>query len=268
MGLRTYRTFQALVLAALGLFLLQRVWSGSVLLYINQRFVLLVLFASIGFLVLSQTVLRERPLPGAADDDDPAQAQEEAGEEHEHDGHEHEHDHDHSGQDMRWGLWLVALPVILGLLVPVRSLGTSALANRGITTDSPLTVQNGSEVVSLGLTPEQRTILDWIRTFNYADDPDEFTGQGADVTGFVYHDPRLSAGRFMVGRFSITCCVADALALGMVVAWPDAGSLPDNQWVRVHGNIEVIEMSGEKLPMIQAEQIEYIDEPDQPYLYP
>jgi hypothetical protein len=60
MSLRAYRTFQGLVLAALGLFLLSKLWDGSVLLYINQRFVWLVVFAAIGLVILSQVILQNR----------------------------------------------------------------------------------------------------------------------------------------------------------------------------------------------------------------
>jgi uncharacterized repeat protein (TIGR03943 family) len=78
--------------------------------------------------------------------------------------------------------------------------------------------------LSLALPPAQRTVLDWIRLYG-ADRPARAHGQPADVTGFVYHDPRLQPGQFMVGRFTIACCVADAMALGMVVDWPESAEL-------------------------------------------
>jgi putative membrane protein len=87
------------------------------------------------------------------------------------------------------------------------------------------------------------------------------------VIGFVYHDPRLSEGQFMVGRFTITCCVADALAVGMVVAWPEAKDLPDNHWVRVQGAVQTVLLDGQTLPLIDAETVEIIPEPQQPYLF-
>jgi putative membrane protein len=258
MSIRAYRTFQGLVLAALSLYLFSRIWNGSVLLYINQRFVWLVVFAAVGLLILSQFMLQNRRT--TQDDED-------------HGQHDHpcEHDqacdhHDH-GTVSGWNLWWLALPVLLGLLVPARPLGASALATRGITTNAPLAAR-GSTSTALDLPAAERSVLDWNRTINYASDPYQFNGDPADVVGFVYHDSRLEEGQFLVGRFTITCCVADAFAIGMVVHWPDAGTLPDNSWVRVQGPIEVMETDGQRSATIRAVSVEKIPEPAQPYLYP
>ena len=64
MKARRYRAFQALLLALTGFFLLERVWSGKILLYINQRYVLLVLLAAVGLIILAQVVFEERKKEG------------------------------------------------------------------------------------------------------------------------------------------------------------------------------------------------------------
>ena len=257
MALRSYRTFQALVMAALGLFLLNLVWNGNVLLYINRRFVILVALASLGLLLLSQMALRERPAVGEEEADAHAHA--------DHD-HAHEQDHDHAERPNGWNLWWLALPVILGLLIPPRALNTSALANRGVNTRAPLTASRAAEASTLQLPSRQRTVLDWIRVFNYSSNPAEFADQEVDVTGFVYHDASLPAGQFLVGRFTMTCCVADASAIGVAVRWPQANALSENGWVRVRGTIQI--QAGQKAPVIAATAVESIPEPENPYLYP
>ena len=52
-----YTTFQGLITAGLGFWLLLRVWDGTILFYINQRFVLLVLLAALGLLLLAQPIV-------------------------------------------------------------------------------------------------------------------------------------------------------------------------------------------------------------------
>lgn len=250
MNLRSYRTFQALILAGLGIFLLSKVMDGRVLFYISQRFVILVLLASLALIILAQLVLRERP---------PLRADESLSQ----DVEEHDHDHDRQG----WVLWLVALPLLVGVLVPERPLGASALESRGMNTTSGLAAR-GSMALSIELPPAQRTVLDWIRIFGEHEDPQVFTGQAVDVTGFVYHDARLEQDQFMVGRFTIACCVADAMALGMVVDWKEAAKLPDNGWVRVQGVLRAAEVDGKLLPAIEAQQVEGIPQPEHPYLFP
>lgn len=248
MNLRAYRTLQALVLAGLGFFLLSRVWTGKILLYINQRFVILVFLAGLGLIILAQVVLRERPTRDRAEGKGGRA--------------------DLVSSSTSWTLWWLALPLLLGLLLPAKPLSASVLANRGINTSAPLSVRIEDSQYSLTLAPTERTVLDWIRLFSQSEDPRQFSDQPVDVTGFVFQDVRLSPGQFMVGRFTITCCVADALALGMVVNWPGVEGLVDNTWVRVRGSIVLTELDGRTLPMIRAETVEMVDQPEQPYLFP
>ena len=246
MNTRSYRTYQVLILAALGLFLMSKVVDGRILLYINPRFVLLVLLAGVGLVALAQVILRERSSADSSGDEDSSH-------------------HHASGSSRTWTLWLLALPILLGLLIPERPLGASTLQNRGINTGAGLTARSGDAAQAVAVPPQQRTVLDWIRVTN---EGALAAGDTADVTGFVYHDPRLEPGQFLVGRFSIACCVADAVALGMIVDWEDAAGLPDNRWVRVRGRVQPFELDGRTLPLIEVEQVDLIPAPEQPYLFP
>lgn len=250
MTLGAYRAFQALILAGLGFFLIGKVWNGTILLYINRRFVMLVVLAGIILLLLSQVVLRTK------------QAMPESG------GRRPGEEHAHWINRSAWALWLVSLPLLVGLLIPARPLGAAALANRGIQTEAPLLVRRGDPAAVLGLPAGQRTILDWLLAFSTSSDLTEFAGEPVDVIGFVHHDPRLSENRFWVGRFTITCCAADATAVGMTVAWPGAASLAELTWVRIQGEIGIEEQGGQPQAVIQARQVEVIPEPEQPYLFP
>ncbi len=256
MSLRTYRTLQALVLAGLGIFLIARIGDGRILLYINQRFIFLTLGGALAFLLIAQTVMRTRP-PAEDEEHDPLRPEDGV----EHDFHEH-------GKRDGLALWVIALPLLVGVLLPVRPLGSTAAATRGMNTNAPLSAGAGDNSNALELPSTQRSVLDWIRVLHEAADPTSISGQAADVTGFIYHDIRLEAGQFMVARFSLTCCVADATAIGMLVAWPDADNLPDNRWVRVRGQVEVSQVDGKIVPLIQAESVEQVPEPEQPYLFP
>jgi putative membrane protein len=251
-NLRAYRTFQALVLAGLGIFLFAKVMNGRILFYINQRFVILVLLAALALILLAQFILRERP----------ALQQVEDSPHHDHSGEDDPH-----GNRAGWALWLLALPVLIGLLAPERPLGAGALGTRGINMTSTYTIQGGS-TSALAISPTQRSVLDWIRAVNEEPDQTVLDGQPADVTGFVYHDARLERDQFMVARFSIACCVADAAALGMVVDWPESASLPDNQWVRVRGLVHLAQLDDRTIAVIDAMSVYRVPEPVQPYLFP
>jgi putative membrane protein len=251
---RTYQTFQALILAVMGLFLIFKLSDGNILFYIKRRYLLLILLAGLGFIILSQVLLRSRP----AIDREMAPIE------------SPEKPVDHENQKYSgWNLWWVILPLLFGILIPARPLGSSAVANRGINSTAPLTSGGALTDTSLSIPPDERDILDWIRVFNQVKPTEKLAGQTVDVTGFIYHDIRLKDGDFMVGRFALTCCVADALAVGMVVsAWPGASQLPDNGWVRVQGTIIPYSLDHQVIPGIKAQNVDSIPEPQQPYLFP
>ncbi len=252
---RLQRTLQALILAGLGLFLLHKLWSGNLYWYINDRFFGLVLAAAIGFLILARTVL-----PAWRSADAPAERA------HTHAADE-PHGAAHTHKASAWRLGLVALPLILGLLVPAQPLGSSALANKGLNTSAPMAASDGAAASSALVPPAERTVLDWVRAFNMADS-NANTAQTADVIGFVYHDPGLAAGEFIVARFAVTCCAADAVGFGMRVQWPAASALESDAWVRIQGPVTTGAYAGRAMPVIVAESVEGIEAPVQPYLYP
>jgi uncharacterized repeat protein (TIGR03943 family) len=239
------------VLAGLGFFFFNLITSGRLLLYINNRFALLSFLGMIGFFMLAANalqLLRQKRQP--------------AGEDHDHSDHEHsDHEHHYSVVNLIW----LALPLAVGLLIPVRLLGADFAANKGVTLSSPLVAGRG-QPAQLVEAPDQRTVLDWIRLFNNQEDLASHLGETANVIGFVYEDPRLPAGHFLVARFTVSCCVADAFAIGMAVEWPD--EMVGNSWVKVRGPVDVLTVDGQQIPLIRADQVVSVSPPDQPYLFP
>lgn len=173
----------------------------------------------------------------------------------------------------RKGYWfsvptiILSIPLLIGLFTTERSLSSSALDKRGVNLTASLT---GSQTASqsMKVIEDDRTILDWVKLFNYSDDHSQYIGKSVNVIGFVYHDPRLPQGQFMLSRFVITCCVADAFAIGMPVESSESSAFADNTWLNVKGTLDATTVSGESAPMIHASTIESVPPPEQPYLYP
>jgi uncharacterized repeat protein (TIGR03943 family) len=248
---RHYPLLQALLLAGLGLYLIEKLWSGAVFFYINERFLPLIVFGAVAALALAAGAAWRwlRPEP-----------------EHDH----HAPDPDHAPARLPvWTVALVGLPLLLGLAVPARPLGASAIDSKGLNTSGgALLTVAGGPAVQLEIAPDQRTVLDWVRAFNYADDPAVFTDQPADVIGFVYRPAGLGPRQFMVSRFIVTCCAADASGVALLVEWPDAPALVENDWVRVRGAVRVAELDGRPIPLVQAASVEPTEQPEHPYMYP
>ena len=266
MTLHAQRSLQALVVAGLGLFLLNTIRSGTFFWYLNQRFLPLTFFTGIALVGMALIVTLSRKSDEA-------------------ETHSHEHNqlssHDPTRDQVQlpfWRLVTVSLPLILGVMIPARPLSASAVANKELNTTAALTVSGSAKPVVPDMASTDRTVLDWIKAFNYASDATAFEGQPADVVGFVYRDPRFSTATFLSGatlsqnqfvaaRFVITHCVAEALATGAIVEWPNA-DLPNNTWVRVKGPIKVGTLNGKLIPVVVAESVEVVAEPERPYLYP
>lgn len=234
------RFIKTLLLALMGIFLYTRLYNGTILYYINQRFVTLTWLAAVGLVLVAVSYYRRLQ-----------------------DEHTHEH-------DLSWvGLVIVALPMVLGWIVPARPLGAAAIGNREINIGvgggiSSVAAPGGN---STSVTIGEKNILDWLGAFQRASDPAIFTGQEAHIIGFVYRDERFGTEQFMVGRFTVSCCVADAAPIGLIVHWPDSADLPADQWVDVTGHFEVGTFNGITIPILVADQVEPTEAPAQPYLY-
>jgi putative membrane protein len=244
-------SFKALALIGLGLFLYSRIYNGTLFYYISERFAWLTLLAAIGFIIVGASY-RYRD----------AQA----------DPHEHDHPHDHAGHqhgNLSWGgLLLVALPVILGLVVPPKPLGAAAMSNREISVGSVSSASAPKTSQLISRPASEKNVLDWLIDFRLSQDPAAFASQEAKVIGFVYRDERFGGNQFMVSRFVVSCCAADAAPLGLVVHWPKTTALTSDQWVEVSGRFQAGEFDGEPMPILIADNVAPTEIPDQPYLYP
>ena len=251
-------SFKALALIGLGLFLYSRIYNGTLLYYISERFAWLTLLAAIGFIIVGASY-RYRAAQTHQHEHEP-----------EHDHEDHPHDHaGHQHGNLSWaGLLLVVLPVILGLFIPPKPLGAAAMSNREISVGSVNSTTAPQTTQIISRPAGDKNVLDWLIDFRLSQDPTAFADQEAKVIGFVYRDERFDSDTFMVSRFVLSCCAADAAPLGLVVHWPDTTSLTSDQWVEVSGRFQAGEFDGEQMPILIADKVSPTEVPDQPYLYP
>jgi putative membrane protein len=264
-SLRLQNTIKALLLIGLGLFLYSRLMNGTLFYYINERFMGFTIVAVVGLLVIGLSYRYSNPDLRYAH------------------GHDHVHDHEHTadqghGPDghshaLSWGgIFLVALPMILGILTPPQPLGAAALANR----DMALQLNNTGQGVAgpSAARPREKAaidknILDWWRDFRTVPDANQaLAGQAVKAIGFVYKDERYGKDTFVLTRFTVSCCAADASAVGLLVQSPESTQLTDDTWVEVSGTFVASDQEKWTLPIVAAQTVTRIDIPDQPYLYP
>lgn len=149
------------------------------------------------------------------------------------------------------GSSLLILIAVLGLVTEPMILNSQHALQRGLV-DSlpPVTLQ--PEAFGAGTKPEDRTIVQWVRTLQVYPEPDTYTGQRANVTGFVVHLNSLPDNYVYLSRFIITCCAVDAYPVGIPVKLPESRSnYPPDTWLTVRG-----EMMTETLPPLDATSTE------------
>ncbi len=237
------KRLKPLLLLSLALFLYARLSDGTILFYINHRFVWLIWVAVVvlGIVIVSYRVTRHLPS-----------------------GNPPEH-----GHGLRWyTVGILLLPVLLGLLVPAQPLGTTALANRELNVALQTALTVSSRTIRQAVEQRDPTLLDWVGAFQQESDLSAFVGETTELTGFVYRQDGLPPDTWLLSRFVVTCCVADAIAVGLAVRAPELVPPENDQWVEVRGQFDVEIRDGKQVAVLVADSVTYIGQPQQPYLYP
>ncbi|KKZ12256.1 MAG: hypothetical protein TE42_05290 [Candidatus Synechococcus spongiarum SP3] len=113
------------------------------------------------------------------------------------------------------------------------------------------------------LPPEQRDLVDWVRLLRGTPQPQLFRGEPVQVKGFVLVT---ATGERHLAQLLVRCCLADATPVQLAVQWPaDAPPLRQDQWVRVEGEMEVLDTPDGLQPVVIAHDVTAIPKPPQPF---
>ncbi len=108
-----------------------------------------------------------------------------------------------------------------------------------------------------------KIFLDGLTTLElYAQD---FAGKELETLGFVYKEPGFASNQFVVARFSVTCCTADASVFGVLVE--SASKWAKDSWVQVRGKLELRKVDGFDMLVLKAAHIQPVQAPKDPYVY-
>ncbi len=110
-----------------------------------------------------------------------------------------------------------------------------------------------------------KIFLDGLTTLElYAQD---FAGKELETLGFVYKEPGFASNQFVVARFSVTCCTADASVFGVLVESEGASKWAKDSWVQVRGKLELRKVDGFDMLVLKAARIQPVQAPKDPYVY-
>lgn len=122
------------------------------------------------------------------------------------------------------------------------------------------------------LPAQLETDRDELTILDIYDDPEKYMGKNVMIKGMVHKDDaeitdKFGSEVFLLYRFVITCCAADAIPAGMLVDAADCSSYHEGDWIAVQGTFIAIKKDEENIPMIKAPTITKINAPENPYLY-
>ena len=168
-----------------------------------------------------------------------------------------------------WGSVLLLTAAILGLIITPRVFASQTALERGVT-DLVGATRAQPQAFRASVRPEERSLIDWVRTLNVYPEPDAYTGQKVKVKGFVIHPPELEKEKeyLFLARFVITCCAADAYPAGLPVKLKETrDQYPSDTWLEVEGQMLTENLSGKRQLTIAATSLKKIPQPKDPYSY-
>lgn len=97
---------------------------------------------------------------------------------------------------------------------------------------------------------------------------DRFIGKKLQLTGFVYRQEEMKPNQFVVSRFSVQCCSADAAPYGVMVEYDRAQTLATDSWVTVTGTIKKAKFDDNDIMVLQVDKVTKAEPAKTPYVYP
>lgn len=160
-----------------------------------------------------------------------------------------------------WSVGLIVVPVILVLTLPPASLTSFAATRRSSFSSAGFTT-SAEELAEGELSLAD--VAGALRSEDAMKALVDRAGTEVTFTGFVTREPGMPADEFVLTRFLISCCVADALSVEARVVGAPPGGFEKDQWVRVRGDF--YPLGGEVI--VDAAEVTKVPRPQKPYLNP
>jgi putative membrane protein len=153
----------------------------------------------------------------------------------------------------------MVVPVLLITILPPATLGSFSAGKRSAVAGAGFSASAGDiatgdltlvDVATAQTTPEGERALA------------KRAGEQVDFIGFVTRYPDTPADEFLLTRYVVSCCVADATVAQVRVVNVTPGAFEDNEWVEVAGTIYPI---GREV-IVNASTVDDVPRPERPYL--
>ena len=159
------------------------------------------------------------------------------------------------------GLVVIVIPVVVVLALPPTSLGSYAASRRSSFVSAGY-VSSAEDIATGELSLAD--VAGAVRSREGSRALVERAGSDVSFIGFVTRDAGAPADEFILTRFLVSCCVADALTVQVRVVGAPPGQFKEDDWVRVTGTMYPL---GREV-LVDASDVTGTERPARPYLNP
>jgi uncharacterized repeat protein (TIGR03943 family) len=169
-----------------------------------------------------------------------------------------------------WGSIMLIVVALMGFWVTPRAFASQTALQRGVADTFLATTQVKTQSFTGKTKPEERSLVEWIRTLQVYPEPDAYAGQPVKIQGFAVYPDKLPEQYFLLTRFMITCCAADAYPVSLPIKLQQGSrsSYKVDQWFEVEGTMMTETLTdGNRQVVVATNSIRPINEPANPYEY-
>lgn len=156
------------------------------------------------------------------------------------------------------------IPLIMGFSMNAQAMTSNMIKNDNLSIN--ITGVDTSSYNADKMVIENSNFLEFIddsvQNFN------KYESKEIEISGFVYKDENYKKNEFAIARFMMTCCSADMQIVGLKCN-DISGIIYDNDtWVKAIGKLELQEVNGEEVAILNIRQLEKVEAPKNQYVYP
>ncbi len=199
-----------------------------------------------------------------------------AHQDHAHHGHAHTHTHQDHAHDTSTphvhlfsesvSIGLLVVPILMALWITPQPLSSQTAVMRGVSYEMT-GFQSQQKQQSFGVPPEKRSLIDWLLVLNLDPEPANYKNQSVNVQGMAIFHEDMPENHFMISQFVVSCCVADARPVGLLVQYdPNTQSVENGKWFQISGSIEEGQIKEQRQPVIALSEWQEIAPPETPYV--
>ncbi len=97
--------------------------------------------------------------------------------------------------------------------------------------------------------------------------PRQFRGYQLEMVGFAVPGRGLPADQTMIARLLVSCHVACAIPEGITAQHTDLAVLPDDTWVSVRGNLQLVDEDGLEQLVLDVVSYSKLETKPDPYVF-